>query len=74
MTFTAITSTDLAQQAARLRAMSNRISRGDFRSQPERRRAIEISSALAHAGQLTEQARELLPESGLDFFTREDQQ
>lgn len=67
MDFTAINHTDLAAQAARLRATARRIEKGNFTSQSERVLAQKVGSHLRRAGEEIEAAREQLPESGLDF-------
>lgn len=68
MDFTAITSADVARSAARLRALSRRIERGDFTTESERQLAGSIGAALTQASDHIENARDLLPETGLDFY------
>lgn len=67
MSFTVVSDTDLARSAARLRALSGRVERGDFTTQSERELAVSIGTELSRASSHIEDARALLPESGLDF-------
>lgn len=68
MSFTVVSDTDLARSAARLRALSRRIERGDFTTESERQLAGSIGAALTQASDHIENARGLLPETGLDFY------
>lgn len=70
MSFTVVSDTDLARSAARLRALSGRVERGAFTTQGERELAVSIGTALNRASLHIEDARDLLPESGLDFHER----
>lgn len=70
MSFTVISDTDLARSAARLRALSGRVERGDFTTQSERELALSIGTALNSASLHIEDARALLPETGLDFHEK----
>lgn len=74
MTFTSITYTDLGRSAAKLRATSRRIEAGGFSSHGDRRRANGIGAHLQEASRHLEAARDLLPETGLDFHGEEDEQ
>lgn len=67
MAFTVINHTDLTAQAARLRAAANRIERGGYRDESERVLAHRIGAILNEAGQKVDEARSLLPQTGLDF-------
>lgn len=66
MSFTVVSDTDLARSAARLRALSRRVERGDFTTQRERELAVRIGTELSRASCHIEDARSPLPESGLD--------
>lgn len=70
MSFTVISDTDLARSAPRLRALSGRVERGDFTTQSERELALSIGTALNSASLHIEDARALLPETGLDFHEK----
>ena len=67
MDFTAINHTDLAAQAARLRATARRIETGNLTTQSSRVLAQRIGSHLQRASEEIEEARTQLPEAGLDF-------
>ncbi|MEV0869442.1 hypothetical protein AB0I24_16075 [Brachybacterium paraconglomeratum] len=69
MDFTAINHTDLAIQAARLRATARRIEKGNFTTQSDRVRAQQVGSHLQRASEEIEEARTQLPEAGLDFHS-----
>lgn len=71
MSFTVVSDTDLARSAARLRALSGRVERGDFTTRSERELAISIGSELSRASRHIEDARDLLPGTGLDFHEGE---
>lgn len=72
MSFTVVSDTDLARSAARLRALSRRIERGDFTTQGEREIAVSVGAELNEASRQIENARSLLPEAGLDFHEEGD--
>lgn len=67
MSFTVVSDTDLTRSAARLRALSRRIERGDFTTQGVREIAVSVGAELHEASRHIENARSLLPEAGLDF-------
>lgn len=73
MSFTVVSDTDLARSAARLRALSRRIERGDFTTQGEREIAVSVGAELNEASRHIENARSLLPVAGLDFREKGDE-
>src|SRR5699024_11881083 len=74
ITFTTITYTDLGRSSAKLRATSRRIEAGGFSNHDDRRLARSIGAHLQEASRHLEAARDLLPETGLDFHGEEDEQ